>query len=266
MSKTVDSSVADFWIPILLYHRVVPKIPNGDLAGICISAAAFESQIRWLAARRYVGVPLDAVERELRAERGAPRALPPRSVAITFDDGYLDNYLYAWPILKRFGFNATIFMVTDAIGGDNGFDTACGGERTKMLSTAEIREMHRQHIDFGSHSCTHPNTLVALSDDRLKLELERSRGVLEDTLGAPVRYFAYPHSKHDARVEEAVERAGYSLACSGVGTRFAPFCLKRVKPPAHRGPAIEAQIRWQQLKWLGKRRLLRSTDNESGER
>lgn len=247
-----------------MYHRVVPQIPKGDSARMCISAAAFESQIRWLATRRYANLPLASVGDRLRAAPETPLR-PRRSVVITFDDGYLDNYLYAWPILKRYGFTATIFVVTEAIGGDSGFDAGYGTERAKMLSAAQIREMYRQGMDFGSHSCTHPETLAALPDDSLKLELERSREVLEGILDAPIRHFAYPHSKHDGRVEKAVERAGYNLACSGVGTRFSPFCLKRVQPPAWGGPAIEGQMLWRHLKWLAKRRLLQSTDSESGE-
>lgn len=249
------SDLRHVWMPILLYHRVVPVLPEHDPFQNCTSVTTFESHLRWLATRGYGSLPLSELAELWGPGTGNRRSSPHRSVVITFDDGYRDNYLYAWPLLKRYGFTATIFLVSDAIGGDNAFDAAYGSEPAPMLSLDEIRKMQRGGIGFGSHSCSHPPSLPELADRELKDELERSRSVLEGLLDAPIDHFAYPHSKLDGRVEAAVESAGYRLACAGVGTRFSPFCLHRVEPPARPGVAIEMQMGWRYLKRLAKCRL-----------
>lgn len=233
------------WVPILLYHRVVPTLPRHDPARNCVSSAAFAGHLRWLARRGYRSLALADVDAYL-----AGGAVPPRrAVAITFDDGYEDNYTHAWPLLRRYGFAATVFLIADAVGGDNGFDRDVAGyEPATMLSAGQIREMRRSGIVFGSHGRAHRAPLTALNDRALDRELVSSRRALEGLLDAPVDYFAYPYSKVDARIEAAVARAGYRLACAGVGTRFVPTCLHRVEPPSAGGAAVEARMVWRRLK------------------
>ena len=235
------------WVPTLLYHNVVPVPPENDPYRNYISTRLFESQMRWLARRGYRTLSLSDLETVLDESNNGYGS--GRQLVITFDDGYRDNYLYAWPILKRYGFTATIFLVTDAIGGDNGYDEVYGYDRVPMLSVDEIREMHRGGIDFGSHTCSHPASLTELSDAALKEELEGSRSTIEAVLDRPVRYFAYPHHGVDDRVERAVSRAGYRLACAGGRSEFCRFCLPRLQPRLMRGALAEAQIRWWELKW-----------------
>ena len=235
-----------FWVPILLYHRVVPILPAADPFGNCVSTHVFESQLRWLSTHGYRSVPLSTIRAALKDGDPFPKG---RTVVITFDDGYQDNYDFAWPLLQRYGFTATIFLVSDAVDGDNSFDQASGAVRAPMLSMPQIREMAQAGIGFGSHSCSHPATLTALSDADLRHELVHSRAVLEGLLDAPVSHFAYPHSQLDARVEATVTEAGYELACAGVGTRFAPTCLHRVEPGKRRGLLLKAYLAERRLKW-----------------
>ena len=233
------------WAPILLYHRVVPTLPQHDPTRNCVSSAAFAGHLRWLARRGYRSLALADVDAYLAG--GA--VLPRRAVAITFDDGYEDNYTHAWPLLQRYGFAATVFLIADVVGGDNAFDRDVAGyEPAAMLSAGQIHEMQRGGIVFGSHGRAHRAPLTALDDRALDRELVISRRSLEGLLDAPVDYFAYPYSKVDARVEAAVARAGSRLACAGVGTRFAPTCLHRVKPPSAGGAVVEAHIIWRRLK------------------
>jgi peptidoglycan/xylan/chitin deacetylase (PgdA/CDA1 family) len=232
-------------VPVLMYHRVVPSLPGPDPYGNCVTVASFESHLRWLARRGYTGVPLGAVAEALGGARGP---LPRRPVVITFDDGYEDNHRHAWPALRRHGFGATVFLVSDAIGGHNHFDAADNPEPVPMLSVEQIRAMHGAGIDFGSHTCTHPGPLTALADDRIRDELTRSRAAIEAILDSPVLDFAYPHSRLDPRVEALVRAAGYRLACAGVGTRFSRHCLHRVAPPLRGGPHLELEMRVRRLK------------------
>jgi peptidoglycan/xylan/chitin deacetylase (PgdA/CDA1 family) len=240
------------WLPILAYHRIVPYLPEDDDAGNCVSVAAFERQLRWLSRRGYRSRSLAEVEGDL-----VGASIPRRSVVITFDDGYRDNYLFAWPLLMRYGFSATIFLVSDAIGRDSSFDSLYAGPPVRMLDRQHILEMQRYGISFGSHSCSHPLSLPQLSEPALRRELEDSRSSLEDLLGNQVEHFAYPYCRFDGRVADAVERAGYRLACAGTGTDFSRFRLHRVSPRERSGAALEAQIGWRRLKHLAKGRVPR---------
>jgi peptidoglycan/xylan/chitin deacetylase (PgdA/CDA1 family) len=232
------------WVPILMYHRVVEREPVRDPFRNCVTVSVFERQMRWLRLRGYRTVPLASLE----GAQLAP-SLPSRPLVITFDDGYRDNYENAWPVLAKYDFRATVFLVSGSVGGYNDFDHAVGGERAPMLSASEIREMHAAGIGFGSHTCSHPPSLVDVDDRTLRLEVSASRTAVEDIVGSAVDYFAYPHGKQDARVERAVADAGYKLACGATGTRFDRFCLHRVPGAASRGPMLEVGSHVGRWKW-----------------
>lgn len=234
------------WLPILMYHRVVPKLDAPDFTGNSITVQDFEGQMRWLSGRGYTCLPVAAIAKAI-ADGEADR-LPAHSFAITLDDGYRDNYEYAWPILRRHGFTATIFLVTDHVGGANEFDRGPGMERVRMLTKKQIRQMHADGIDFGSHTCSHPD-LTSVSNERLHHELWDSRRAVESLLDAPCYDFCYPHGRRSAEIEAAVERAGYSLACGTVGTRQAPFWLSRLDAARWTGRKFVAGLMERDLKW-----------------
>ncbi len=232
------------WLPVLLYHRVAPR-PREDPWGNFVSPDTFESHLRWLRMRGYQSVPLNTIAKAL--EGGTP--VPRRRIAITFDDGYMDTYEYAFPLLRRYGFSAAVFLVSDAIGGDSSFDSASGYEPAPMLGLDEISEMALAGIEFGSHTCSHPQSLVDLNETSLHAELRRSRRAIEAVVNAPAELFSYPHGRLDRRVETAVAAAGYRLACAGVGTRFEPLHVSRVAPPQAPGPAVDVVTSWRRFKW-----------------
>lgn len=241
--------MSDQQFSVLMYHSVWDAVPAADPYHNGISTATFDSHLRWLINRGYQPMSLSALEEVWEGGR-----LPPtRGVAITFDDGYEDNYLHAWPILRRHQFTATIFVVTDTIGGVNAFDSERGVAPARMLTTEQIRTLHRGGVSFGSHGCSHPATLTALADDRLDDEVNRSRRELEQLLDAPVHHFSYPHSKSDDRVEDAVCRAGYRLACTGEGGPSSRYRVHRVQAPAFSGPAVEFAMRRRNAKLAIKR-------------
>ena len=247
-AETVDVT----WVPVLMYHRIVPRLPDSDPYGNCVTVAAFESHLRWLRRRGYTSIPLGTIMDSVEGTGGGAR-LPRRPVVITFDDGYRDNHHHAWPVLQRHGFSGTVFLVSDAIGGHNHFDPAGSREPVPMLSVEQIRAMHAAGVGFGSHSCTHPGPLTEFPDDRVRDELARSRAAIEAILDVPVLDFAYPHSQVDTRVEGLVRAAGYRLACAGVGTRFSRHCLHRVAPPRQGGPHLELEMRGRHLRYRVRR-------------
>ena len=241
---------APFWVPVLLYHRVVPRLPAHDPYGNCVSAAAFEAHLAWLRRRGYHDLTLSDLGLALLGEARLPR----RPVVITFDDGYRDNHDVALPLLRQYGFRATVFLVSGAIGADSRFDAAFGYEPVPMLDAKQVHAMQRAGIEFGSHSVSHPASLEDLEDGSLEDELRRSRADLEVLLDTPVTAFSYPHSRAGARVERAVASAGYRFACAGVGTRFDPLWISRVATRAATGAGLEARCHWRGLKSWARRR------------
>jgi len=98
-------------IPVLMYHSVAPEIPGWAFKYLSLDPAVFEDQVAAMARSGYTSIHLA----DLYAYVGKGRSLPPRSIVLTFDDGYLDNWVYAYPVLKKYGFKATVFVSTDFI-------------------------------------------------------------------------------------------------------------------------------------------------------
>ena len=139
----------------------------------------------------------------------APKTpLPPKSVVLTFDDGYEDNYANAFPVLKKYRFPATIFVTTAFIGGG----TTRQGAFVDILSEEHIREMARSGlVVFGSHAHHHVK-LARLAEEKIEDELATSKKTLEGVIGAPVDTFAHPYGNFDERVQKIVAKH-YAIAC-----------------------------------------------------
>jgi peptidoglycan/xylan/chitin deacetylase (PgdA/CDA1 family) len=203
---------------VLCYHAVV----DGWRADLAISPSAFEDQIRFLHDRGYRGVTFhEAVT--------APAVS--RTVAVTFDDGFHSVLDFAFPILQRFGFPATIFVVTRFVGTadplewagiDHWRDTENAADLA-AVSWAELRQLADLGWEIGSHTCTHPHLPLCVEDE-LAWELLESKRRCEDELGVPCRSLAYPYGEVDARVARAAGSAGYVTAAG------LPGCLRHPSP------------------------------------
>lgn len=241
------------WLPVLMYHRVVERVPAGDPFANCISASAFESQLRWLRRRGRRTISMQRLWRVL----GGGEPADPRSLILTFDDGYEDTHRVAWPLLRRYGFSATVFVVTSALDADNRFDSDATGEAVPMLTSAQVTELHAAGIEVGSHSQTHPPDMRALASGELESELAGSRRFLENLVQAPVEHFSYPRTRVDRRVADLVQAAGYRTACAGVGVYFDALRVCRVESLAP-GWRLERSIQVRAIKHRGARLLGRS--------
>jgi glycosyltransferase involved in cell wall biosynthesis len=174
-------------LPILMYHNVGQR-PAKDPFGLTVAPDRFELQMRYLVSHGYRTMwPSDWLA--LRSE-GKP--LQERAVLLTFDDGYADMVEYAFPILRRYGLKAAVYVVTRRLGLTNTWDEVNGNPTMRLITGEQICRWAGQGIEFGSHTQTHPH-LAALNKQRLTDEIEGSRDDLKCLLGAEVISFAYPY-------------------------------------------------------------------------
>ena len=179
-------------IPILLYHHVHPDPPS---LNYWIEAENFEDQMQVLSDRGYHTV----TPTQLRQAILQGLQLPPKPVIITFDDGNEDNYEFAFPIMQRFGFIGTAYIVANRLG-------AVG-----FLSVEQLKEMAAAGWEIGSHSMTHADLADATANE-LREELLDSRLRLERETGVEVRSFAYPFGSFVSALGSKVENYGYRTA------------------------------------------------------
>jgi peptidoglycan/xylan/chitin deacetylase (PgdA/CDA1 family) len=212
---------------IVAFHRVQPAVDEGD--GLSVSIEAFARFCRFF--RRHFRVaPLRTLVEKL--ERGQPLG---RELAITFDDGYRDNFLHAAPVLEALGLPATFFVVAQWIGTDvvpwwDGQRAA----RYAWMSWDEVRDLRARGFEIGAHTLTHAD-LGRVSGAEAERELCGARAILEDRLAAPVDLFAYPYGgpHHITERNRArVRAAGFRCCCSSFGgvnrTGDSAFHLQRV--------------------------------------
>jgi peptidoglycan/xylan/chitin deacetylase (PgdA/CDA1 family) len=189
-------------LPVLMYHRVVVdgELRRGPFA---VEARVFARQLRVLRAFGFTTPPLDDV---LAGDA------PARSILLTFDDGYLDNFTVALPLLVEHGFRSVNFVVADFTQRRNWWDEcSLPTAEAPLLEISHLREMVRHGVDVGSHGITH-RKLTSLSAGAIDDELAGSRACLEDAIGVAVRSFAYPYGDVDVRVKERVSVSRYDAA------------------------------------------------------
>lgn len=182
-------------VPIILYHYVGDNPNPEDRARETLSVppGIFEEQLKTLRDSGYTSINFDELADALEGKGSLP-ALP---VILTFDDGYLDFYHIAWPILQNFGMRATVFIPTGLIGSG------------AYMTWPMVEEISRSSlITIAAHSVSHVS-LLSRSNDQLAWELVESKRVLEEHIGKTVTWFAYPYGFFNDRVVTQLKRAGY---------------------------------------------------------
>ena len=205
-------------VPILCYHRFGSKT-----AKLTVSKAAFEAQMDYLARHGYHVVSLARI----RAFLDGKEALPAKTVAITIDDGYRSTYEIAYPVLKKHGFPATVFLYSDFVGASD------------ALTWPQMKEMLGSGlVEIQPHSKTHANLSQRQQDEseahyreRVRREVETPVGVLRDRLELASTVFAYPYGDVNDVVVEELARAklGTGVTVTPGGNAFFayPYMLRR---------------------------------------
>lgn len=209
---------------ILMYHHVCPaseipaQPPPGEGWQYTISPEALETQLRALMDGGFRFTSLESMVATIQT-RGYVLG---RVAAITLDDGWVDNYRYAFPVFQKLGLPATFFMTTDHL------HRRTGDER--KMTAVHAREVCGHGMSVGGHTRSHPN-LARIPAPQAKEEIAGCKADLEDALGGPVSLFAYPGGQFNPAVARIVEEAGYTAACSvmgmGINSRASRYWLYR---------------------------------------
>lgn len=178
-------------IMVLNYH----KVDNMQIS-LSIPPEEFEAQMKHFKDNNYHTITPDELYNALEGFE----ELPENPILITFDDGYEDNYKNAYPILKKYGFKATIFVISDFV-----------GKMDHYITWNEAREMAKNGITIASHTVDH-RSMTDLTDEQLIKELVDSKKKIEKEMGSSVDYIAYPTGTYNLHIAQLVKEAGYKAA------------------------------------------------------
>ena len=203
-------------IPIFIYHSVRPDFPKETPTqkAFSITPEFFEEQLIYLKNNGYTPISLDELAREVNTGTTTPIAKP---VVLTFDDGWQNEYVYAFPLLQKYGFIATFFIYSNPIGRD-----------PRFMTWEEIRHVHDSGMTIGDHTLSHPY-LRHLTPDQLQKEIMGGKKALEEKLGVTIAHFASPFGYTSSELVNLLRTDGFSTARTTYsGTHHAPEDLLRL--------------------------------------
>jgi len=205
-------------VPVLMYHSVNPNASRQTM--LAVKPETFECQMRFLRNNRYNVITLEELATLIKDKK----KIPPRTIIITLDDGYRDNYTYAFPVLKKYNLCATIFIIVNEIGRPQ--DDRLSWDQVKIMQDSGL-------IIFGSHALG-PEPLTKIkSEEELKNQVFLSKQILEQKLGKKVNAFSYPEGRFNAKIRQLVIDAGYKVAVATNPGKGYPgddiFALKRLR-------------------------------------
>ena len=235
----------------LAYHRVTDD-PAAQRDSYTVSPARFRAQMGWLAQHGWQGM---GISEALHAPRR-------RAIALSFDGGYADFAEHAWPVLHRYGFRATLFVVAARAGRAADWP---GAEGAPLLGWVALRLLAEQGLEIGSHGLT-SMPLDALSPVEARANLSIAYVITARQIGQPPVGLAYPFGRHTGEVVQAAQAAGFRWACTAWGgrnrTTTPRFMLRRTLVAGRDGP-----VRFALKVWSGSARpgdLLRGLRREPG--
>lgn len=193
------------YVPILAYHKVSNQFEWGINT---VSIRSFENQVKYLSENHYYAISL---EQYCNDDFQFKSKYNP--VIITFDDADESVYHQAFPILRTYGFTASVFVISGYVGKINSWDANLGGISSKHLSWEQIRQLANENWEIGSHTATHRD-LLGLSNHEVQRELQSSKEIIEQNVDRPVRFISYPFNRFDSRIIVEAQQIGYRGGCT----------------------------------------------------
>jgi len=218
-------------IKVLMYHRVVDSVEEHMAqSDLCIHTDAMRQHFVLLERWGFTAITFE----DFRLFQKGEMNLPKKPVIITFDDGYVDTYELAFPLLQEFGMKAVVFVLGDRQIRSNTWDKLPAVHGEHLMTDEQVIELHSEGFEIGSHTMTHAK-LPLLSHDEAWDEISRSRMRLEILLNAPVQTFAFPYGYLNDQLKQMLRDAGYTIGC---GTHTGPpafgtdlFEIRRILMP-----------------------------------
>ncbi len=215
-------------IPVLSYHSISDDI-SGELAEWTTSTEVFTEHLNWLRDNGYRSISLKQLHTYVST------GVPPtgRCVLLTFDDGYLDFFTHAWPLLQDFGYGAVVFVVAGCIGETNSWENSNSKHsELPLMNEEQLRSVAYQGVELGSHGFSH-HALAGLPVDQLVTELVNSKSTIGGIKGSSVTALSYPLGYKSPWVERLAKDSGYTLAFDDGNKEFAtfgsnPMCVPRL--------------------------------------
>lgn len=214
-------------VRVLMFHRIVPDDMHLRGAQICLPVSLLRQKLEFLERHGFTAITLRDYELYVRGEL----FLPARPIILTFDDGYLDTYELAFPLLQHYGMTGVVFVLGDRSAHSNVWDSSDVSPRAELMGDKEILELHRAGFEIGSHTLTHAD-LTTLTSEQAWEQIARSRHLLEILLNDKVRAMAYPFGKLTPTLKAMVKEAGYSFGCGAWSGPLAfyrdPYEIRRI--------------------------------------
>lgn len=193
-------------VPILMYHHVQPLAEAEKLghAPLTVDRDIFEGQLAYLNEQHYTTITLDSLAKALQTHT----SVPPRSIVLTFDDGYIDMYTYVFPLLKKYNIIGNFMISTGLL------------ENTDYMTWDEVKEMSEDpHVFLYNHTWSH-NELGKSDKERIDFELEMSKQEFIDHLGHMSNVMAYPYGSYNDLVIQELKAHGFTAAVTTEGGRL----------------------------------------------
>lgn len=235
---TPDGVHREVRVPILMYHHIekAPRRSDAIRQDLSVSPKKFEQQLRYLREEGYESITLNDLA--LHVTVGKP--LPPKPIILTFDDGYRNAYTNAFPLLKKYSFVGTFFLISEPIDAND----------PNFVSWAEVEEMHAAGMKFEPHSYNHPD-MRNRGYDFVVFQILAPKEAIEARTKETCRFFAYPTGRYDQFVIDVLRSANFwgGVLTQQGATHTAEdlFTLRRVR--VHGGDSLDAFVRILNLDW-----------------
>jgi len=233
-SKVITNPVVNFkgfseTIPIFMYHYVEVPPATTTMKGLYLDPLIFDDQLQELKKNNYQTLFVSEAATSLRTEK----KLSTKNIVLTFDDGYEDFYSVVWPLLKKYNYKATLYVIINKLGA-KGYITR---DQLKELAASGL-------VEIGSHTFNHPD-LRNLKKKDAQFEIQASKKILEQISGQPVLTFAYPFGYYKFDFFEMMTKTGYTAAVSvQPGSKQGGeniWFLRRLRPGERQG---EVFVKW----------------------